>query len=102
MPNADDFKHELCRMMHKAMKADKPIAEISAGELHSRVGDYPGPNHRMPVCCEVMRGTLAPDAGDVILEQPPSGQGASLRIKYVLPRPERFDFKCAGGRKTSW
>ena len=88
MPNADDFRNELYRMMLEAMKAGKPNAEINAGELHRRVGDYPGKNHRMPVCCEVMRGALAPDAGDEILEQPPSGQGASLTIRYVLPRPE--------------
>jgi len=88
MPNADDFRNELYRMMLEAMKARRPFAEINAGELHRRVGDYPGKNHRMPVCCEVMRGALAPDAGDVILEQPPSGQGASLTIRYVLPRPE--------------
>ena len=88
MPNADDFRHELHRMMYEAMKAGMTTAEISAGELHRRVGDYPGRNHRMPVCCEVMRNALAPDAGDVVLEEPPSGQGASLTVRYVLPRPE--------------
>lgn len=44
-------------------------------------------NHRMPVCCRVMRAAVAPDAGDVILGEPPSGQGASLTVRYVLPRP---------------
>ncbi len=88
MPDADDFRNELYRMMLEAMKAGEAFAEINAGELHRRVGDYPGKNHRLPICCEVMRGALAPDAGDVILEQPPSGQGASLTIRYVLPRPE--------------
>lgn len=88
MPDADDFRNELYRMMLEAMKAGEAFAEINAGELHRRVGDYPGKNHRLPICCEVMRGALAPDAGDVILEQPPSGQGASFTIRYVLPRPE--------------
>jgi hypothetical protein len=88
MPNADDFRNELYRMMLEEMKAGRASAEINAGELHRRVGDYPGKNHQIPVCCEVMRGALATDAGDVILEQPPSGQGASLTIRYVLPRPE--------------
>jgi 5-methylcytosine-specific restriction protein A len=88
MPDADDFRNEVYRMMLEAMKAGEAFAEINAGELHRRVGDYPGKNHRLPICCEVMRGALAPDAGDVILEQPPSGQGASLTIRYVLPRPE--------------
>jgi hypothetical protein len=88
MPTADDFRNELYRLMLEAMKAGQAFAEINAGELHRRVGDYPGRDHRMPVCCEVMRGALALDAGDVILEQPPSGQGASLTVRYVLPRPE--------------
>jgi hypothetical protein len=35
-----------------------------------------------------MLAAFAPDAGDVILEQPPSGEGADLTIKYVLPKLE--------------
>lgn len=88
MPNAEDFRSELYRTMLEAMKAGKAFVEINAGELHRRVGDYPGRNHRMPACCGVMRAALAPDAGDVILEEPPSGQGACFTIRYVLPRPE--------------
>jgi 5-methylcytosine-specific restriction protein A len=87
MPSADDFRDELHGMMLEAMNAGKPFAEINAGKLHRRVGDYPGRRHRMPVCCQVMRATLAPDAGDTIVSQPPKGQGASLTIRYVLPRP---------------
>jgi len=49
-------------------------------------GSYPGPNHRMPVCCKVMKDAMAPDYGDKVLQEPPSGQGASLTIRYVLPR----------------
>ena len=98
MPDADDFRNELYRMMLEAMKAGEAFAEINAGELHRRVGDYPGKNHRLPICCEVMRGALAPDPGDVILEQPPSGQGASLTIRYVLPRPEPIPLQ-AGAAK---
>jgi len=88
MPTADDFRMEMYRMMNEAIHDGRETAEINAGELHRRVGDYPGRNHRMPVCCEVMQGAFAPDAGDVVLEGPPSGQGASLTIRYVLPRPE--------------
>ena len=87
MPTADDFRLEMYRMMNEAVREGRATADINAGELHRRVGDYPGRNHRMPVCCEVMRGAFAPDGGDVIVEQPPSGQGASLTIRYALPRP---------------
>lgn len=88
VPTRDDFKMELYRMMNESIRQGRATAEINAGELHRRVGDYPGPNHRMPMCCEVMRDAFAPDVGDAIVEEPPSGQGAILTIKYVLPRPE--------------
>lgn len=87
MPTAADFRMEMYRMMYAAMQEGEATAEINSGELHRRVGGYPGANHRMPVCCQVMRGAYAPDAGDVIVEEPPSGQGASLTIRYVLPTP---------------
>lgn len=75
-------------MMNEAIHDGRGTVEINAGELHGRVGDYPGRNHRMPVCCKVMHSAFAPDVGDVIVGEPPSGQGASLTIRYVLPRPE--------------
>ena len=87
MPTAEVFRLELHRMMLEAMQEGREFAEINAGELHKRVGDYPGRNHRMPVCCEVMWAALAPDAGDTIVVEPPSGQGASLTVRYVLPSP---------------
>ena len=88
MPTSEDFKTELYRMMNEALFDGKSTAEIKAGDLHMRVGGYPGPNHRIPVCCVVMLAAFAPEAGDVILEEPPSGQGANLTIRYVLPKLE--------------
>jgi hypothetical protein len=38
----------------------------------------------MPVCCAAMRGVKGPS--DRIVEQPPSGNGASLLIQFALPR----------------
>jgi hypothetical protein len=87
MPTAADFRMEMYRLMYEAMQAGEDTVEINSGELHTRVGGYPGANHRMPVCCAVMHGAYAPDAGDVIVQQPPSGQGATLTIRYVLPTP---------------
>lgn len=86
MPTAEEFKNELHRMMLEATSAGEESVEVNAGHLHRRVGGYPGRNHRMPVCCQVMRAALAPDAGDVILQEPAGGQGASLTVRYVLPR----------------
>jgi len=86
MPTSEHFKTELYRMMDDALYEGKATVEINAGDLHRRVGGYPGANHRMPMCCVVMLAAFAPDSGDVILEEPPSAQGANLTIKYVLPR----------------
>lgn len=88
MPTAGEFCEVLYRMFYRAFREDHAAVEISAGELHRRVGGYPGPDHRMPICCGVMRAALDLEAGDQIVEEPPSGQGASLRIRYMLPRRE--------------
>jgi hypothetical protein len=62
----------------------RSYVEIVSGNLHRSVGGYPGRNHRMPVCCSVMRQTMRP--GDGVIASPPSGQGATLKIRYGLPR----------------
>lgn len=69
-------------MMKEAVQKGKSAADINAGELRKRVGQYPGKNHRTPMCCGVMRSAFM--AGDTILDEPPSGQGARLTIRYVL------------------
>jgi hypothetical protein len=38
-----------------------------------------------------MKAQLATDHGDVIVNEPPSGQGPTLTIRYRLPRRERVD-----------
>jgi 5-methylcytosine-specific restriction protein A len=91
MPEAADFKKELHRMMRAAAKSGSPTIDVNAGVLHRRVGDYSDPQReRMPLCCEVMMAALNADAGDKVINEPPSGAGASLTIRYVLPRPAEF------------
>jgi hypothetical protein len=90
MPTAEDFKQELFRMMAEAHNAGNDFVEINAGELHKRVGGYPGRNHRMPNCCQVMKTQLALDYGDTIVDEPPSGQGPTLTIRYRLPHREQM------------
>jgi hypothetical protein len=34
--------------------------DILSGDLHRRFGGYPGQDHRMPVCCDVMRKNMRP------------------------------------------
>jgi 5-methylcytosine-specific restriction protein A len=77
---ANDFRYELDIML----SGSYGYTDVTAGELHRRVGEYPGPNHRMPVCCSVMRQAMTHRDHEVCA--PPKGNGASLRIRYYLPR----------------
>ena len=79
-----EFKDELTELFMKAETLGFVSVDIKSGELHRRVGDYPGHDHRMPVCCGVMREAMNP--GDQEVEAPRKGQGASLVIRYRLPR----------------
>lgn len=83
---ADSFRAALQRAFDDATRAGQVSLRIEAGHLHRIVGGYPGRDHRMPLCCHVMRSSMA--AGDTVVESPPSGAGASLTIEYRLPRPE--------------
>ena len=85
MPTADDFKQRLSKLLRAAAEEGKPFLEVEARKLHRLVGGYPGrETNRMPVCCSVMRQEMK--SGDAILCQPPSGQGATLTIRFKLPR----------------
>ncbi len=84
---AEDFRDELYRIMDEAVREGRKYVDVNAGEVHRGLGGYPGPEHRVPVCCKVMKEAVAQDYGDKVLQEPPSGQGASLTIRYKLPRP---------------
>jgi hypothetical protein len=83
-PTMEDFSANLSVLLEEAGDKGEPSVDISAGELHRRAGFYPGKSHRMPECCRAMRQEMR--AGDIILEEPPKGSGASLVVRYRLPR----------------
>ena len=83
-PMRSDFEHTLGQLLNEAAANGKHVVDVSAKELHERTGGYPAASHRMPLCCAVMRSRMQP--GDEIVRTPPSGQGASLQIRYRLPR----------------
>jgi tetratricopeptide (TPR) repeat protein len=83
-PKSQDFQTYLGALLKRAENDRKSFFIIESGDLHRQVGGYPGPNHRMPICCEVMYGMM--QQGDQILYAPPKGRGASLKIQYQLPR----------------
>lgn len=86
MPSNDDFQLQLDSIFSFAEEKRLTAIIIKSGDLHRLVGDYPG-DHRMPICCTVMRKNMM--SGDEVLSEPPSGEGATLTIKYQFPRKNR-------------
>ena len=84
MPSTDEFRHEIAAQIDRATKQGRPHIEINAGELHRVVGGYPTPTNRMAMCCGAMRELCRPD--DHTIYEPPARDGASLTIRYKLPR----------------
>lgn len=83
IPTAQDFRDKLNAIFSTASTS---FVNIVAGDLHRAVGGYPSPskNHRMPLCCREMHEAMQRD--DVIMYEPPSGEGATFHIRYKLPR----------------
>ncbi|MGZ9709371.1 GIY-YIG nuclease family protein [Glaciimonas sp. GNP009] len=79
-----DFQMMLHRLLAEAASAGEIFIDVRAGNLHTRVGGYPAKGHSMPTCCSVMRDEIK--TGDNVLSEPPKGKGASLLIRYRLPR----------------
>jgi 5-methylcytosine-specific restriction protein A len=80
----DDFVRALDRIFRDRTEAGAPAVEVISGELHRKVGGYPGKGHAMPTCCDVMREAMR--FGDEVVATPERGKGATLRIRYALPR----------------
>lgn len=88
MPTAEEFREQLIEVFRVSEERRLASVVVNAGDLHRRVGGYPNrSNHRMPVCCEVMRSTMR--RGDVIVDQPRKGKGAALTVRYLIPRPRQ-------------
>ena len=82
MPTAEDFRVTLRTWTQEAEHASENTVEINSGQLHREIGGYPGQNHRMPMCCAVMRSEMS--AGDAIPHEPPKKQGSSLTATALL------------------
>ena len=97
-PTRADFVRSLETLLDEAARQGRQFVDVSAGELHQGVGGHPGNQHRMPICCRVMRDRMHVD--DQILSTPPSGQGASLSIRYYLGRKRQDDVHPPGVKGT--
>ncbi len=84
IPTIEDFRYLLRKGLRDVELGGQSAAEINSGELHREVGGYPGTNHRMRTCCEAI--TTEMKTGDRIIQSPPKGHGASLTVRFVLPR----------------
>ena len=84
MPTAEEFENEISKRLKQAESRGANSVDIVSRDVHRAVGDYPGPDHRMPMCVSAMRRMMR--GGDLIIEEPPSGQGASVTVRYKLPR----------------
>lgn len=85
---AQVFEAALATRLAQAQAAGRASLTVKSGDLHRDVGGYPGTNHRMPVCCQVMRAAML--AKDRIVEAPPKGMVplSPLNISYpVRNRP---------------
>jgi len=78
------FHTALTKALAVAEREGFSAVEVRAADLHKKLGGYTGTDHRMPVCCEVMRQAMKPR--DKVVDSPRSGQGAGLTIRYRLPR----------------
>lgn len=87
MPTMDEFRREVCDQLQEAELRGQPWLELNSGEIHRKLGGYPSKQHQMPSCCNAMQGERRP--GDEVLYAPPKGKGASLTIRYRLPRHPR-------------
>lgn len=83
-PKSADFERKLLSLLAKAEEEGKEYLDVRSGYLHEIVGGYENSNHRMPACCNVMKKLMK--NGDKVLQEPPSGYGAYVVIRYYLPR----------------
>jgi hypothetical protein len=100
MTKADDFRSELQAQWRQAdmigrafidvtsadlCRAVGDYSDVASTDLYHAVSDYPDPQrHRIKTCCDVMQ--QARKHRDQVLAAPPLGNGATLTIRYYLPR----------------
>lgn len=84
MSTTQDFIDAIRARLRQAELRDAGHLDINSGELHRSLGGYPGPKAAMPSCCNALYAEQR--ATDTIISQPPKGKGASLTIRYRLPR----------------
>lgn len=81
-----DFIEGLGQLKQSKRLEGSVSLDITAGDLHRYVGDYPPPpnrHHAMPAASDVLRDAALKSGGE-ILYSPPKGRGAKLRVLIRL------------------
>ena len=81
-PGREDFQRGLDRMREDARNCGETSIVITSGDLHRRVGGYPGSDHRMPTCCDVMEKNMK--GSDKVLPNALKRYGASFKVRYNI------------------
>ncbi|MBR5524598.1 MAG: hypothetical protein IKU51_04960 [Clostridia bacterium] len=74
----DDIRGYIQKQKEIAKMAGKSELVLRSGDVHNDLGL----KQRHPQVCNAMRHCM--NSGDVILYQPPKGNGTTLRIEYKL------------------
>ena len=80
MLKARAVEEEIRSQWAEAHAKRTPYVDIRAGDVHRGLGGQ----NRVPQVCQVMMRLR--DPGDLVIDGPPSGQGTSLTIRYLLSR----------------
>jgi|SRR5262245_260749 len=81
-PTAWDFQNQLMAILNGARQSGLSYIDVESGKLHQQVEGYTKSNHKMLVCCEVMKKMMR--FGDSILSKTANGQDATLTIRYTV------------------
>jgi hypothetical protein len=87
--SGEDFQQELDRILSQAHEKGERYIEVNSIDLHHRVGGYPGYEHKMDLCHEVMKKNKKKH--DTIYGEITPGD--QLRVKYLTDRK---------AKKNSW
>src|SRR5262245_42207776 len=81
-PTAWDFQNHLMAILNGARQTGQSYIDVESGNLHQQVGGYAKSNHKMPVCCEVMKKMMR--FGDSVVSETANGQDSTLTIRYTV------------------
>jgi len=83
MTYTDDTRNELQNIMNWAKQKGIIEVTINAGKLGEALGLYDSNKNNVKSVCDAMKSMMK--EGDKIVDEPPSGEGASVTIKYKVP-----------------